>query len=480
MFDITIIGAGVTGCAIARELSRYQLKICVLEKEIDVASGTTKANSAIVHAGEDPIPGTLKAKLNVLGNEMYDKLSEELDFPFKRCGSLVLCFDEEDISKLEELRQRGLINGLPDTMEILKREEALNLEPNLSESVVAVLTLPTGGITCPYEMTIALAENAYTNGIEFRFETEVNDIIKVQEEYLMKTNKGDIKTKLIVNAAGVYGDIFNNMVSKNKCNIIARKGEYVLFDKEVGDMVSRTLFQLPTKLGKGVLVTPTVDGNLLLGPTALDIEDKEDFDTTSGGLNSVLEKAKFSINSIPMRSIITQFAGLRAHSEKGDFIIGESEDAKNFINAIGIESPGLTAAPAIAKMVGDIIVEKFHPEIDKTFNPIREGIPKFREMTNEERKEIIAKDSSYGKIVCRCETVTEGEILRAIRGPLGATTIDGVKRRTRAGMGRCQAGFCSNKIVEILSRELNVPPTEVTKFGKGSNFLVGKNKNDVE
>lgn len=471
MFDVTIIGSGVTGAAVARELSKYNLKTCVVEKAIDVASGTSKANSGIVHAGEDPIPGTLKAKMNVRGNEMFDKLQEEIDFPFKRNESFVLCFDEKDIEKLEELRQRGLKNGLPDTMEILNREEALKLEPNLSEYVVAALRLPTGGIVSPYEFNIALAESAAMNGVEFKLETEIIDIEKKQDGYILKTNKGDIETKVVVNAAGVFGDKINNMVSEKKYHITARKGEYLLFDKTVGDMVQRTIFQLPTKMGKGVLVTPTADGNLLLGPTSVDVEEKDDFQTTREGLDTVAEKAKLSIKEIPMRQVITSFAGLRAHEENSDFIIGEAEDAENFINAIGIESPGLTSAPAIGEYIREMIVEKLKPEENKEFNPIRKDIPKFREMTNEERKEMIKENSAYGKIVCRCEVVTEGEIRDAIRRPLGAKTVDGIKRRTRAGMGRCQSGFCSNKIVEILAEELGIKRNEVTKFGGNSKIL---------
>ncbi|MGJ0906492.1 NAD(P)/FAD-dependent oxidoreductase [Clostridium botulinum] len=471
MFDVTIIGSGVTGTAVARELSKYNLKTCVVEKAIDVASGTSKANSGIVHAGEDPIPGTLKAKMNVRGNEMFDKLQEEIDFPFKRNESFVLCFDEKDIEKLEELRQRGLKNGLPDTMEILNREEALKLEPNLSEYVVAALRLPTGGIVSPYEFNIALAESAAMNGVEFKLETEIIDIEKKQDGYILKTNKGDIETKVVVNAAGVFGDKINNMVSEKKYHITARKGEYLLFDKTVGDMVQRTIFQLPTKMGKGVLVTPTADGNLLLGPTSVDVEEKDDFQTTREGLDTVAEKAKLSIKEIPMRQVITSFAGLRAHEENSDFIIGEAEDAENFINAIGIESPGLTSAPAIGEYIREMIVEKLKPEENKEFNPIRKDIPKFREMTNEERKEMIKENSAYGKIVCRCEVVTEGEIRDAIRRPLGAKTVDGIKRRTRAGMGRCQSGFCSNRIVEILAEELGIKRNEVTKFGGNSKIL---------
>lgn len=477
MFDVTIIGAGVIGCSIARELSKYNLKTCVVDKDSDVSNGTTKANSAIVHAGFDAKSGTLKGKLNALGNAMFDKLSEELDFPFKRIGSLVLCFDENDINKLYELKEQGEKNGVPN-LQVLDGTRVRELEPNISDKVAAALYAPTGAIVCPYEMTIALAENAYTNGVEFLFETEVTDIIK-EDSYILKTNKGDIKTKLVINAAGVFADEINNMVSENKISIVPRKGEYCLFDKAAGDTVSKTIFQLPGKMGKGVLVTPTVDGNLLIGPNATEIEDKNDLTTTNEGIDEILSKASLSINQIPMRQVITSFSGLRAHSVVDDFIIEELKDAENFINAAGIESPGLSSAPAIGEMVRDIVIGKLNPEKNGTFNPIRKGIPKFRELDNEERKKLIEKDSRYGKIVCRCETVTEGEIISAIRRPVGAKTLDGVKRRTRAGMGRCQAGFCATKIVEILSRELNVSPTEVTKFGGNSNVLVGKDKETI-
>ncbi|KAJ53432.1 glycerol-3-phosphate dehydrogenase [Clostridium tetanomorphum] len=472
MFDVTIIGAGVTGCAVARELSKYKLDVCVIEKEIDVACGTSKANSGIVHAGEDPIPGTLKAKMNVRGNELFDQLQKELDFPFKRNESLVLCFDEKDLGELEELRQRGIKNGVPDTMQILNRQEALKLEENLSDKVVAALTLPTGGIVCPYELTIALAENANMNGVEFKFETEVREIEKKEDCYVINTNQGNIETKILINAAGLFGDKINNMVSDKKYEIIARKGEYLLFDKAVGNMIKRTLFQLPTKMGKGVLVTPTVDGNLLMGPTSIDIDDKANVETTMEGLATIFDKAKLTIKEIPTRQVITSFAGLRAHEVNGDFIVGEVEDAKNFINAIGIESPGLTSAPAIGEYIADIVVKKMKAEKKDNFNPIRKSIPKFRELDNEQRRELIKKNPAYGRIVCRCETVTEGEIREAIRRPLGAKTLDGIKRRTRAGMGRCQSGFCMNKAVDILSDELNIKRKQVTKFGNKSNFLI--------
>ena len=476
MFDITVIGAGVIGCSIARELCKYKLKVCVIDKASDVADGTSKANSAIIHAGFDAKPNTLKGRLNAKGNAMFDKLAVELDFPFNRIGSLVLCFDEGDVEKLIELKAQGDKNGVQG-LEIVDKKRLKEIEPNISEDVVAALYAPTGGIVCPYEMTIALAENAAVNGAEFKFNSEVKAIKKVEDIYIISTDNEEIETKLIINAAGVYADEINNMVSNNKIHIIPRRGEYCLLDKAAGKIVSKTIFQLPTKLGKGILVTPTVDGNLLIGPNAVDLEDKEDITTTREGLEDIIKKAKLSVSDIPVNQIITSFSGLRAHSLQDDFIIGETADAENFINAAGIESPGLSSAPAIAAMVEEIVVKKLKPEENYDFNPIRKGIPKFREMNNEERKEIIAKDSAYGKIVCRCETVTEGEIVEAIRRPLGAKTLDGVKRRTRAGMGRCQSGFCSTKIVDILARELKVSPMEITKFGRESRLLVGKNKN---
>ncbi|WP_186431385.1 NAD(P)/FAD-dependent oxidoreductase [Clostridium sp. BSD9I1] len=475
MFDVVVIGAGVIGCSIARELSRYNLKICVLEKGADVATGTSKANSGIVHAGFDAKPNTLKGKLNAKGNSMFDMLSKELDFPFKRNGSLVLCFDQNDIDKLEELKIKGENNAVPG-IKILNKEEVLKLEPSINDNIVAALYAPTGGIVCPYEMTIAYAENAYTNGVEFKLNTEVKNIEKYQEEFVIETSEGNFKSKMVINAAGLFADDLNNMISKNKINILARKGEYCLFDKTAGAMATRTLFQLPTKMGKGVLVTSTVDGNLLIGPNAVDVEDKSDICTSQEGLDDVLDKAKITLREVPMKQVITSFSGLRAHSTIDDFIISEAEDVKGFINVAGIESPGLSSAPAIAKMIEDMVVQKLSPTKNQKFNPVRQGIPKFREMNNEERKNLISKDPSYGKMICRCETVTEGEILSAIKRPLGARDLDGVKRRTRAGMGRCQSGFCSTKIVTILSRELNIPEIEITKFGGDSRLLIGRNK----
>jgi glycerol-3-phosphate dehydrogenase len=487
MYDVLIIGAGVIGCSIARELSKYNLNTCVIEKECDVAAGTTKANSAIVHAGFDAKMDSLKGKLNAKGNEMFDKLSEELEFPFKRIGAFVLCLDEKDLYKLKDLKKQGEVNGVPD-LKILGREELKALEPNISDNAVAALYAPSSGIVCPYEMTIALAENAAANGVEFRFNTRALNIEKKITRYLDKylniylvdTDNEKLEAKMIINAAGVYADELNNMVSSKKLSIIPRKGQYCLFDKEVGDLVSRTIFQLPTEMGKGVLVTPTVDGNLLLGPNAIDVEDKSDLITSAQGLEEIVNKGKMSIKSLPLNKIITSFSGLRAHSLEDDFIIGEADGAESFINAAGIESPGLSSAPSIALMIEELVIKRLGPSKNESFNPVRKGIPKFRELSNKERNELIKTRPEYGRIVCRCEVVTEGEIVDSIRRPLGATTLDGVKRRTRAGMGRCQAGFCSARVLDILARELEIEPTEVTKFGGNSKLLVGKNKDSFK
>ena len=479
MYDVVIIGSGIIGASIAREISKYNLKVIVVDKELDLASGTTKANSAIVHAGHDANPNTIKGKLNAKGNSMFDKLSRELDFPFKKNGSLVLCFDENDKENLELLKKQGGINGVPD-LQILNGEETRKMEPNISENVVAALFAPTGGIVCPYEMNIAMAENAFSNGVEFSFDAKVKDIVKIDGGYSLLIN-GDrfIESKVIINAAGLYSDVMNNLVSDQKFNIIPKKGEYCLFDKAVGNLVSKTIFQLPTKEGKGVLITPTVDGNLLVGPNAVDIDDKENLDTTKEGLDEIINKAKLSIKSLPTNQIITSFSGLRAKNEKDDFIIGEVKNSPGFINVASIDSPGLTSAPAIAEMVASLAVDILKATLKENFISTRKGIVKFRELNNEERNTLIKSNPEYGRIVCRCEVVTEGEIKDAIRRPLGAKTLDGVKKRTRAGMGRCQAGFCTSRIVDILCKELNLPSTEITKFGRKSRLIIGKNKGNL-
>ncbi len=480
MYDVIIIGAGVIGSAVARELMRCDRKVAVLEKGMDVCEGTSKANSGIVHAGFDATPGSLKARLNVEGNRRMEELSKELDFSFRQNGSLVLCFKEEDKAKLQVLYEKGIKNGV-EKLQLLSGEEARELEPKLSESVVAALYAPTGGIVCPFGLTIALAENACVNGAEFYFNTEVTGIDKKEGSYLLHTSQGVFEGRVIVNAAGIYADQLHNMVSERKISIVARKGEYCLFDKQVGDFVSNTIFQLPTEYGKGVLVSPTVHGNLLMGPTAEDVEDKEGQFTTGRGLEEVLKKAAVSVSQLPsMRQVITSFAGLRAHEAKDDFIIEEVEDANGFIDVAGIESPGLTCAPAIGSYVAEI-VNKIAPAMKKeNYISQRTGIKSMASASVEEQKSLIRKNPAYANVICRCEMVTEGEILDAIHRPLGARSLDGIKRRTRAGMGRCQAGFCLPKTMEILSRELERDIETVVKSEEGSYLLTGYNKQDEE
>lgn len=475
MYDVIIIGGGVSGTASARELSRYKGKFCLLEKEEDLCCGTSKANSGIVHAGYDALEDSLMAKLNVLGNEKMENLSRELDFPFKRTGSLVLCFSPEDMPSLQLLYDRGIANGVKN-LRILSREEVLEMEPNVSDEVYAALYAPTAGIVCPFEMNLAFGENAYENGVEFHFDTEVIRLTKIEEGYRIFTNKGEFETKCIVNAAGVYADKFHNMVSEKKIHITPRKGEYCLLDKSAGAHVSRTVFALPGKEGKGVLVTPTVHGNLLIGPTATDIEEKEGTNTTGNGLAQVIKKAGRNVKNLPLRQVITSFAGLRAHEDRQEFIIEEAADAPGFIDCAGIESPGLTSAPAIGERVAEILREKLRLEEKENFISKRKGILRPASLSFEERNALIRENPAYGNIICRCEMVTEGEIREAIRRPLGAKSLDGVKRRTRAGMGRCQSGFCSPKVMEILAQELGVDLAEITKAGEGSNLICGTNK----
>ncbi len=478
MYDVVIIGAGVTGSAIARELSRYQYHVMVVDKNSDVCEGTSKANSGIVHAGFDNEPGSVMAKMNVRGNAMMEQLAKELDFSFKRNGSLVLCFDEKDMDKLERLLEKGKKNGVPG-IRIISKEEVKKMEPNITDDIAAALYAPSGGIVCPFGLTIAMAENACENGVDFQFDTEVMNIVPEECGYRLETSKGVIESKLVVNAAGVYADKFHNMVSDEKIKIIPRKGEYCLMDKKVGDYVNSTIFQLPTIYGKGVLITPTVHGNLLTGPTAVDIEDKENTQTTADGLADLLKRVAVSVPTVPTRQIITSFTGLRAHWTEHEFIIKEVEGAPGFIDVAGIESPGLSSSPAIGEYVAELVQGIYPMEKKADFKAVRKGIPNVAEASFAERQELIKKNPAYANVVCRCEVVTEGEIMDAIHRPLGATTLDGIKRRTRAGMGRCQSGFCAPKTVEILARELGKDVSEITKSGEGSNYLTGYNKEDI-
>ena len=476
MKDVIIIGGGVIGCGIARELARYQADILLLERGNDVSVGTSKANSGIVHGGYDAKPGTLKAKYNVMGNAMFDELSRELDFPFRRNGSIVLCFDESQIGGLDELLNRGITNGVKGMYIVKGSDEIKKLEPYVSDKAVAALVVPSGGIVSPYEMTVAYAENAAVNGVEFRFLSEVTSVINDGNGFTVTCADGySERAKVVINAAGVYADVINNMVCGEKLHITARKGDYVLMDKTCGYLADHTMFQLPTKMGKGVLVTPTTHGNILVGPTATDVEDKDDVNTTAAELNDAFAKASLTVPTLARRNIITQFSGLRAHLDGDDFVVGESS-VNGFYNVAGIESPGLSCAPAIAVDIAQSVAGKLALKQKLHFESKRKGIPQFSKLSNTEREKLIDQNPLYGKIVCRCEVVTEGEIVDSIRRPVGAKDLDGVKRRTRAGMGRCQAGFCTPRIMEIIARELGCDMADVTKRGGESQVVKGRTK----
>ena len=479
MYDIIIIGAGVTGCAVARYLSRYEGRMLVLEKAEDVCCGTSKANSAIIHAGFDAAHGSLMAKMNVQGNRMVPGLAKELDFPFRMNGSLVVCMSEEDMPRLRALYENGVKNGV-EGLEIVDAQRLHELEPNVSKNAVAALWAPTGGIVCPFNMTIALAENANANGVDFRFNTKVTGFTRGEEGWTVHTEQGDFRTRYVVNAAGVYADVLHNMVSARKLHITPRRGDYCLLDRQVGGFVSHTVFQLPGKLGKGVLVSPTVHGNIIVGPTAIDIEDRDGTNTTAAGLEELISKAGISVDNLPIRQTITSFAGLRAHEDHHEFVIGEAEDAPGFVDCAGIESPGLTSAPAIGLTVAELLREKLGLRKKEDFIATRKGLLDPKSLTWDAYQALIRENPAYGQIICRCEQVTEGEIIDAIRRPLGARSLDGVKRRTRAGMGRCQAGFCSPRVMEILARELGVSQAEITKCGGASRLIVGVNKDSLE
>ena len=479
MYDVIIIGAGVTGCAVARYLSRYQGSALVLERAEDVCCGTSKANSAIIHAGFDAAHGSLMAKMNVQGSRMVPGLAKELDFPFRRNGSLVVCMSEEDMHRLLALYENGVKNGV-EGLEIVDARRLHELEPNVSKNAVAALWAPTGGIVCPFNMTIALAENANANGVDFRFNTKVTGFTRGEEGWTVHTEQGDFRTRYVVNAAGVYADVLHNMVSPRKLHITPRRGDYCLLDRQVGGFVSHTVFQLPGKLGKGVLVSPTVHGNIIVGPTAIDIEDRDGTNTTAAGLEELISKAGISVDNLPIRQTITSFAGLRAHEDHHEFVIGEAEDAPGFVDCAGIESPGLTSAPAIGLTVAELLREKLGLREKKDFIATRKGLLDPKSLTWDAYQALIRENPAYGQIICRCEQVTEGEIIEAIRRPLGARSLDGVKRRTRAGMGRCQAGFCSPRVMEILARELGVSQAEITKCGGASRLIVGVNKDSFE
>lgn len=475
MVDVAIIGAGVIGAMAARELSKYNLSVCVLERANDAAAGASRANSGIVHAGFDAKPGTLKARFNVEGAEMMPRIAEELGVPYRQNGSLVLGYTAADQQILEQLYRQGQENGVRQ-LKLLSREQLRKLEPAVSGQATCALHAPTGAIICPYELTLAALGNAMDNGAEFLRNFEVTAIQETERSLTVCAADGrTVEARYVVNAAGVYADVIAGMLGDDSFSIHPRRGEYLLLDKDCGSMIKHTIFRTPTPKGKGILVSPTVDGNLLLGPTAEEQEGRDCAETTAAGLADVISQINSEVEGVPVRSVITSFAGLRAAGDTGDFIIRPY--GKRMVHAAGIESPGLSASPAIAVYIATLLREMgLEMEKRAEFQPCRRPSHWFRELSLEEKNAYIQKNPAYGKMVCRCETVSEGEILDAIRREPRALDIDGVKRRTRSGMGRCQGGFCSPRIVELLAIEQGIPIERVTKNGKGSYLNIGRTK----
>ena len=471
--DILIIGSGITGCAAARELSRRAVSVTVLDRGSDLAEGATKANSGLVHAGYDAVPGTKKAFYNVRGAAMYPGLCAELGVPYRRNGALVIALDEADRGTVEKLKARGEENGVQG-LEILERDELLKMEPALNPQVVCALHVPTGAVVSPYEMAFALADDAALNGVSFRFDEEVSSVSRLPDgRFSVVTGSGEYTCRVLLNCAGASGAEIHNQLSDRKLKTIHRRGQYYLLDRAARKPFTRTVFQCPSAMGKGVLVSPTVHGNLLLGPTAEDIPDPLDTATTADGLAEVLRKAALTWPALSVRSNITNFSGVRAHLESDDFVIGPCEGVPGYFEAIGIESPGLSSAPAVGADLASMISDYLGCADKKEIVPYPVPPKSFHDMTDSERAEALKKDPAYGQIICRCETVTEAEIRAAIRRPVGARSVDGVKRRTRAGMGRCQGGFCLPRVAAIIAEETGLPLQDVTKNGGGSYLLAG-------
>lgn len=470
MTKITIIGAGISGCFIAHRLSKYECQVTVIDKENDIANESTMANSAIIHAGEDPADGTLKAKLNVLGNRMYEDICRELGVEYKKTSALVVATTPKEEESIHALAERAYQRGIP--IERLDAEEAHRREPNLSEQVTGAIELPTTGVVYPWEVAQALAEESVINGVEVKLSEEVLNIKRCENGYLVTTDRGEYAADYVINAAGVFADRISAMVlGESPYHITARKGEYYVTDRLTKPVVSRVIYPAPSNVGKGILATPTVHGNLLIGPNANAVDDKDDISVTREALDYVKRTIARTVVNIPYEKVIRNFAGLRASGNNGDFYIKEEEHAKGFIQVACIDSPGLSAAPAIADMVVQEIM-KADEIFSKKENWKHRRMPiRLKDLPLEEKNRLVKENETFGKIVCRCETVTEGEIIDCIKRPLGATTVKGVKKRIRPGMGRCQGGFCEPLVVEILARELGVSRMDILYDGEGSKLF---------
>lgn len=477
---VVIVGAGIVGSTIARELSKYETDVVVVEKETDVAFGSpTKANTGVIHPGFDDPPGTVRAEHCSRGNALWHNIAREVAAPFEEVGSLVVALKDEEVEVLKELKRRGDANGVPDLEIVVDNGKLRRMEPHLNTGAVAALLAPTAAITSPYELAIAMMENAVRNGVRTCFETEVTGITVKQDRVRgIQTTRGEIEAQFVINAAGLWADRISAMVGPNQFTIHPRKGEYYILDKKAGDLARHVIFPTPSPISKGIVVTPTVEGNTLVGPNAQDIDDKRDMATTHSGLAEVWAGACKLIPSMADKKnmIITNFCGLRPEPDTKDFIVGSSQTIRGFINAAGMRSPGLTAAPSVALKVVDLLTESGAELRRKSaFDPRRKPIDKpMRRLDLMSAQSLIKQDPNYGYVVCRCEHVTKGEILEAIRR--GATTLDGVKFRTRAGMGRCQGGFCGPHVLKLMSEELAIPAQSITKRGRGSRVLLGRAK----
>jgi len=488
-YDVIIIGAGIVGSMVARFLSKFKLDILLIDKEVDVGMGTSSASSAAVHAGYNALPGTNKAITNTKAIKMWHQLSQELGIPYDRCGDYVVAVSEADMHMLELLLERGKLNGVSD-MEIINAEEMLKREPLIRPDVLGALWAPSGGMADPFAATIAAAENAVMNGVELKLNTAFQDFLMKEERIVgIRTNQGDFNCRWVVNAAGLYADeVMHKAGVRPEFEIHPRRGEYVVLDKADFQLTRNTiLFPTPSEKGKGILVASTTHGNVIVGPNANFVDSKENKDVTKEGIEEIWSGGNKLIPSIKHKFIISQFAGLRATGNaptpypdidyNQDFIIEIPRNVEGFINLGGIESPGFTSAPAIALKVIELLKGAGETLEEKAFwNPIREPRPIFRHLSKEQQAALIAKDPAYGRIVCRCETVTEGEILAEIHAPIPADTYDAIKRRTWLGTGRCQGGFDTPRVVEILAQELGMSPEEVTKKGAGSEFLYRRTK----
>jgi len=473
MYDVIIIGAGVVGSSAAYYLSQYDMKIGMLEAFNDVSNGTSKANSAIIHAGYDPEVGSLMAKYNVEGAKLTKQLCEKLDVPYQQNGSFVLAFSQEDLNTIQTLYNRGIENGV-EGMEILTREQVVAIEPEIGDSVLGALYAKTAGIISPWEFTLALAETAVKNGVELHLNNEVTAISKNNDIFTVTTNRGQYQAKYIINAAGIYADKVHEMIGEKEFTIKMTRGQYYLLDKSQGARVKTTLFQCPNEKGKGVTVTPTVHGNLIVGPDAESVNE-EDLATSAAGLAFIKKQSSLSLNNIDFRENVRNFAGIRAKTDKSDFIISESKSVPNFFNLAGMASPGLSSAAAVGMEAVNMILAKQSFTKKVSYLETRKRI-RFKSLSDLEKNELIKKNPSYGRVICRCETITEGEILETFNTPIPPCSIDGVKRRVNAGMGRCQGGFCGERVAMILKEKLNIDYTEILQDKEGSNVLMFKAK----